>query len=195
MLRGMPNYRRAFRPGGSFFFTVVTADRAPILITNTAIGILRKAVAECGRRWPFAFDAGVVLPDHLHAIWTLPPGDHDFSRRWAWIKRTFSSRYLAAGGAERAVMPGQKRQRRRGIWQPRFYEHCIRDMEDLNNHLDYIHYNPVKHGLVGCPHAWPYSSFGRWVARRGYDADWLCTCSGAAVTPPRFDWIAGRSIE
>ncbi len=191
----MPNYRRAFRPGGTFFFTVVTANRAPILTTAAAIPILRETIAECRRRWPFAFDAGVVLPDHLHVIWTLPSDDHDFSRRWAWIKRTFSARYLAAGGTERVVWPGQKRQRRRGIWQPRFYEHCIRDVEDYNNHLDYIHYNPVKHGLASCPHAWVQSSFHRWVAEGGYQQDWACCCDGRAAEPIRFDWADERYLE
>jgi putative transposase len=186
----MPNYRRAFQPGGTFFFTLVTAGRRPIFATQPARDLLHEAVASCGRRWRFDYDAGVLLPDHLHAIWTLPRGDADFSRRWALIKRTFTSEYLAAGGTERAVYPGQAKLRRRGVWQPRFYEHLIRDEDDLHRHLDYIHYNPVKHGYVACPHAWPHSSFDRYVREKKYEPTWCCTCSGHPAPPPTFAWAS-----
>jgi putative transposase len=191
----MPNYRRAVQPGGTFFFTVVTADRAPILLGDAARTILHNAMTECGRRWDFRFDAGVVLNDHLHTVWTLPPGDTDFSRRWAWIKRRFSSEYLAVGGSEKSVTADHARQRRRGIWQPRFYEHLIRDQDDFNRHLDYIHYNPVKHGLARCPHAWPWSSFHRWVREKGYEADWGCACGGRKPASVNWDWVDDSAME
>jgi putative transposase len=109
----------------------------------------------------------VLLPDHLHAIWALPEGDANFSRRWAWLKREFTRRWLEA-----ASDSGQTYQRRRTVWQPRFWEHTIRDERDFANHLDYVHYNPVKHGHVARPHDWEHSSFHRFVKFGWYDPDW-----------------------
>ena len=191
----MPNYRRAVVPGGTFFFTVVTYDRTPFLCSDLARPILRRAIAECRQRWPFQIDAFVLLPDHLHAIWTLPAFDADFSRRWAWIKKTFTQRWRDAGGAEGAVGIGKRRDRRGGVWQQRFWEHTCVDADDLKNHVEYIHYNPVKHGYVNCPHAWPYSSFHRWVAEGVYPADWQCVCEGGHVTPPTFDGLPLGDME
>jgi putative transposase len=191
----MPNFRRAFVPGGTYFFTVVTADQAPILTTDPGQRALHDAIAACRRRWPFELSAMVLLPDHSHAMWTLPAGDADFSRRWAWIKREFSARYLATGGAERTVTANQHLNRRRGVWQPRFYEHVIRDQDDFNRHVDYIHYNPVKHGLVTCPHAWEFSSFHKRVAERGYDATWCCSCDGHLLEPIDFSWAEEFEME
>lgn len=191
----MPNYRRAFAPGGTFFFTQVTFNRSPFLLGDLAREALHAAIAECQERWPFELDAIVLLPDHLHAMWTLPSGDSDYSRRWGWLKKTFTQRYLRAGGTESPVSPGKRRDGRRGIWQAKFWEHTIRDPDDLNKHLDYIHYNPVKHGYVRCPHAWPYSSFRRWVRRDVYAPDWQCVCGTAAPTPPSFDGLPVDEME
>jgi putative transposase len=191
----MPNYRRALVPGGTFFFTVVSFDRTPFLCSDLARPLLRAAIAECRERWPFRIEAFVLLPDHLHAIWTLPTYDADYSRRWAWIKKTFTQRWREAGGAEQPISDAKHHDRRGGVWQPRFWEHTSRDVDDLKNHVEYIHYNPVKHGYVQCPHAWPYLSFHRWVAEGRYPADWQCVCRGQQVTPPKFDDLPLGDME
>ena len=98
-----------------------------------------------------------------------------------------------AGGVEAVVSNGQKRKGLRGYWQPRFWEHTIRDENDFGRHLDYIHYNPVKHELARCAHAWPFSSFHRWVERGVYDAEWCCACSRGPQRRPDFSDIE-RSI-
>jgi putative transposase len=191
----MPDYRRAYEPGGTFFFTVVTERRAPLLCTETARSILRGIIAECQKARPFALEAIVLLPDHLHALWALPDGDSDYSTRWASIKARFTHEWLATGGQEQRRTGSRVRSRRRGVLQRRFWEHLIRDEEDFARHLDYIHYNPVKHGQVACPHAWPYSSLDKWVGRGVYEASWLCMCNGETVTPPKFEGLDQRAIE
>ena len=176
----MPDYRRVFQPGGTFFFTLVTEGRAPILCTDLARSILHKVIVECNASRPFHPDAMILLPDHMHALLTLPPGDTDYSTRWAYIKARFTHHWLAAGGAEQRRTGSRVWNRRRGVWQRRFWEHLIRDREDRNGHLDYIHYNAVKHGLAACPHAWPYSTFDKYVRSDAYEAQWMCGCDGAA---------------
>jgi putative transposase len=176
----VPNFRRAFVPGASYFFTVATADRAEILTGEVARSCLRRAMQEARVRWPFRTLALVLLPDHLHAIWILPPGDSDYSRRWVWIKRAFTREYLDRGGSERAVSTAKRLGRRQGVWQRRFWEHVIRSEDDLAAHCDYIHFNPVKHGLARCPRDWPYSSFPRFVAAGDYGPDWGC----GSLPPP-----------
>jgi putative transposase len=170
----MPDYRRSYIPGGTFFFTVVTEGRSRWLCEDMARDCLRAAIRGCRRRRPFSLDAMVLLPDHLHAIWTLPPGDIDYSGRWAWIKREFTRLWLASGGPETEVGPGRRDQRRRGVWQPRYWEHTIRDEDDLERHVEYIHFNPVKHGLCRYPSDWPFSSFHRYVRAGHYPAEWGC---------------------
>ncbi len=170
----MPSYRRWFVPGGTYFFTVVTYGRARWLCEPAARELLREAFRECRVERPFEVVAIVLLPDHLHAVWALPRGDADFSGRWAFIKRTFSARWLAEGGSEGAVSAGLKGQRRRGVWQPRFWEHLVRDEVDLERHVDYVHYNPVKHGLCPCPRDWEFSSFRRFVTEGQYGEKWGC---------------------
>ena len=162
----MPDYRRLRVPGACYFFTVNLADRRSDRLIRD-IDTLRRAVAMARNRHPFQIEAWVVLPDHLHAVWTLPDGDHDFSTRWSSIKRLFSW-YLASGEA-RSMSRIAKRER--GIWQRRFWEHMIRDDTDFRAHLDYIHFNPVKHGLVSHPRLWPYSSYHRAIARGEIEAD------------------------
>jgi putative transposase len=191
----MPEYRRAFAPGGTFFFTAVTERRAPLFRNSVARTLLRKALAEACERWPFVTDAIVLLPDHLHTIWTLPDGDADFSIRWSCLKRTFTKSWLERGGREQRISESRKRNRRRGVWQRRFWEHTIRDESDYEHHCDYIHYNAVKHGLASCPHAWAHSSFRRFVQDGVYDESWLCACRERAVRPPDFSDIAGTAIE
>jgi putative transposase len=168
----MPDYRRAQVPGGTFFFTVVTEQRAGILCQGSAPALLGNIFRACLKRWPFQVDALVLLPDHLHALWTLPPGDTDYSRRWAWIKKEFSKAWLTAGGQEQNVSDSRLRHGYRGVWQRRFWEHALRDETDYARHFDYIHWNPVKHGLVGSARDWRYSTFHRWVRAGVYSSDW-----------------------
>jgi putative transposase len=132
------------------------------------VALLRQAYAEASKRLHFKTIAICVLPDHLHAIWALPDGDSDYSQRWALIKSHFSRALPAMA----SVSASQSRKREKGIWQRRFWEHRIREDDDLARHVDYIHYNPVKHGLVTQVGDWPYSSFHRYVARRVLPADW-----------------------
>jgi putative transposase len=182
----MPDYRRARRPGGRFFFTLVTEGRAPILCTETARSILHRALAECAATRPFVLDAMVLLPDHLHGMWTLPSGDSDYSTRWAFIRSRFTHEWLGAGGAEERRTGSRIFNRRRGVWQRHFWEHLIDDEDDFEQHLNYLHYNPVKHGYTACPHLWPFSSFQKWVSRGAYEGGWSCACDGRVVVPPAF---------
>jgi len=137
----------------------------------------------------------VLLPDHLHALWTLPEGDADFSLRWAVVKQSFTLGWLATDGRRAAASDSFRRGRRQGVWQRRFWEHAIRDPADFSQHLDYIHYNPVKHGLASCPHTWPYSTFRKWVERSAYAADWNCGCGKQVVRPPDFRRMDGMAME
>jgi putative transposase len=163
----MTNYRRNFLAGASYFFTVNLADRGSRLLTDR-IGLLRAAFRQTRSRHPFAIDAIVVLPDHLHAIWTLPDSDADFAVRWRLIKSTFSRALPQREGISASrIAKGE-----RGIWQRRYWEHTLRDEEDLARHVDYIHFNPVKHGHVARVTDWPYSSFHRMVRLGIYPADW-----------------------
>jgi len=163
----MTNYRRNFVAGGSYFFTVNLAERRLRLLTDN-IALLRAAFRSARVRHPFAIDAIVVLPDHLHAIWTLPEGDSDFAVRWNLIKGSFT-RFLPR--AER-VSASRLRKRERGIWQRRYWEHTLRDDDDFARHVDYIHFNPVKHGYVAEASAWPFSSFHHMVRLGFYPENW-----------------------
>jgi putative transposase len=177
----MPNYRRAYVPGGTFFFTLVTDRRAPILCDVPGRSLLGRSLRRCQMRWPMVVNSIVLTPDHLHTIWTLQPGDADYSRYWSWIKKEFTKEWLSLGGTEQAVTVGRRQERRRGVWQPRFWEHTIRDADDFERHFDYIHYNPVKHRLARCPHAWPWSSFHHWVGAGVYPDEWACSCRHPTV--------------
>lgn len=165
---GMADYRRAWQPGGTWFFTVVLAERQHNHLLTERIDLLRQVVREVQGRHPFLIHGWVVLPEHLHALLELPQGDTDFPLRWRQIKSKFS----------RAIPNTEKRSEsrwnrgERGIWQRRYWEHLIRDQEDFNRHLDYIHINPVKHGLVMAPRDWPYSTFLRWVKQGRYSLSW-----------------------
>lgn len=168
----MADYRRCYVPGGSYFFTVVTERRAAILANDTARDCLRSAIRHCQHGLPFHVDALVILPDHIHAIWSMPPGDCDYSKRWGIVKRHFTQHWLALGGIEQPISESRKNNRRRGVWQRRFWEHTLRDERDYQHHFDYLHFNPVKHGLVDKVSNWPYSSFHYWVKQGVYPDDW-----------------------
>ena len=163
----MPDYRRNRVPRGTYFFTINLRDRRSDLLV-VEIAALRDAVRTELARRPFHIDAWVVLPDHMHCQWTLPEGDADFSGRMREIKAGFTRRI--ARQPERTI--GTLRQRESGIWQRRFWEHTIRDERDYTAHMDYIHFNPVKHGLVKQARAWEYSSFRRCVAAGLYPLEW-----------------------
>jgi putative transposase len=164
----MPDYRRLFVPSGTYFFTVVTYRRAPLLTKQLSRTLLREAWKNVQERYPFSTDAICLLPDHIHCIWTLPEGDFDFPIRWAEIKRLFSMQYHKIHSDICLNRLNEKSQ----VWQSRFWEHMIRDEHDLNNHIDYIHINPVKHQLVSMVKDWPWSSFHRFVRLGLYDTYW-----------------------
>ena len=163
----MPDYRRNRVPGGTYFFTVNLLERRTALLVSL-IGALRDAVRKVRAARPFHVDAWVVLPDHMHAVWTLPPGDSDYSARWKAIKIAFAK----ALPKTECLSPVRAARGERGIWQRRFWEHTIRNEQDYAAHVDYVHINPMKHGLVACVGDWPHSSFHRYVARGVYSPDW-----------------------
>ena len=165
----MTQYRRAKFCGGCYFFTVVTYKRRRFLADDLSRACLRSAWRSVRLNRPFEVVALCLLPDHLHCLWRLPEGDNDFSQRWMLIKKGFTRRYLKAGGRESGQSLSREKKRERGIWQRRFWEHQIRDQEDLQKHVDYVHYNPVKHGLVHAVEDWPWSTYHRFVRDGFYE--------------------------
>lgn len=164
----MPNYRRIWTPGGTWFFTVNLLERHNNALLTQHIDVLRSAVARTRANHPFLIHAWVVLPDHLHCVIELPPGDADFSLRWRLIKARFSHALPATQWRNEARV----RRGERAIWQRRFWDHLIRDQADFNAHMDYVHINPMKHGLVNALSDWPYSTFHHYVQAGTYPADW-----------------------
>ncbi len=178
----MPDYRRWYVPGGSFFFTAVTCARRPILYTDAARQCLHEAIDTARDKWPFTLVAIVLLPDHLHTVWTLPAGDAEYPMRWKCIKEQFTREYLARGGAEVPPSASRVRHGERGVWQRRYWEHTVRDAADLKRCVDYVHWNPKKHGYVANVRDWPWSSFHRYVELGEYTPDW-----GADDPTPGYD--------
>ena len=168
----MADYRRCYVPGGTYFFTLVTQDRRPILTTKLGRAALRHAIQDQKTKRPFDIVAFVLLPNHLHTIWSLPSGDCDYSIRWAQIKEAFTREFLECGGSEAPRASSHEKRRERSVWQRRFWEHVCRDEDDLKRLVDYIHWNPCKHGLVGQVKAYPWSSFHRFVKLGEYDENW-----------------------
>ena len=168
----MSDYRRWYVPGGTYFFTVVTQDRLPTFHNPLAVRLLGGVMRAVRAKYPFHTIAVVVLPDHLHCIWSLPRGDSNFSGRWRWIKGAFTEKWLTAGGREAFPSASRVRKGEHGVWQRRFWEHQIQDEVDLERHVDYIHYNPVKHGYAARPADWPWSSFPRHVRLGQYPTEW-----------------------
>jgi putative transposase len=158
----MSIYHRFYKKGGPYFFTVITYRRQQLLQDEKVIGFLREAFRVVMDHRPFAIEAIMILPDYLHCIWQLPPGDDDFSTRWVLIKKHVSTRLNSA-----VNLRGEK-----CLWQWRFWEHWIREEADRQRHMDYIHYNPVKHGYFGSPSKWQHSSFKQAVAKGLYDEHW-----------------------
>jgi putative transposase len=168
----MTDYRRWRVSGGTYFFTVVTHERHPFLTDAVARRSLRDALRTVRARRPFRIDAIVLLPDHLHTIWTLPPGDFDYATRWQLVKRRFTKSYLACGGTEASRTVSRLSKGERGLWQRRYFEHTCRDDADMKRCADYLHVNPLKHGLVERVIDWPWSSFHRYVRLGEYASDW-----------------------
>ena len=163
----MTDYRRVWRAGATWFFTVNLADRSSSLLVDR-IELLRDAFRYTLRRHPFRMDALCILPDHLHAVLTLPAQQSDFALRWRLIKTEFSRRMPA----REARSPSRIRKGERAIWQRRYWEHLVRDEDDLRRHLEYTHFNPVKHRHVERVADWPHSTFHRHVREGTYPIDW-----------------------
>jgi len=168
----MSNYRRTYVPGGTFFYTLVCKDRQPIFNNAMARKHLRNAIVDELKRAPFDLVAMVLLHDHLHTIWTMPDGDSAYPMRWRKIKESFTRRYLGSGGSEATVSEAQRLRNQRGVWQLRYWEHTVRDEADFSRCLDYIHWNPVKHGYVNRPCDYPWSTFRKFVGLGVYDPLW-----------------------
>jgi len=164
----MPDYRRAWHPGGTYFFTVNLLHRQGNDLLTRHIALLRQSIRSVRERHPFHIHGWVVLPEHLHCVIELPQGDADFATRWRLIKMQFSKE-MPHGEKLSAV---RIRRGERGIWQRRYWEHLIRNEEDCRAHMDYVHINPVKHGLVKRVADWPYSTFHHLVAEGVYPLDW-----------------------
>lgn len=164
----MTNYRRLREPGGTYFFTVVTFNRQSILTLPHSRNVLREAWKKVQVKHPFETLAVCLLPNHLHTIWSLPEGDTDYSMRWNEIKRCFSREYIKLGREGGIRNDSRIKRREQAIWQRRFWEHTFYNQNDLNTHIDYIHYNPTKHGLVKRLSDWPWSSFHRFVRQGIY---------------------------
>jgi len=160
-------YRRNQLEGGSYFFTVNLAERKRRLLVEHSAA-LRESFRTVRSRHPFQIDAIVIMPDHLHAIFTLPPGDADYSTRWMLIKAGFSRSLPQT----EHIYTSRRNKGERGVWQRRFWEHTIRDDDDYRHHIEYIHYNPVKHGYVTRPSDWPHSSIHQFIRAGKVPADW-----------------------
>jgi len=178
-------YRRLTVVGASYFFTVVTYRRQPLFAKPHAVEMLQAAIQRIQEKRPFIVEAQVVLPDHVHALWTLPEDDFDYAIRWRQIKEAFTRAYAS----DHRLLSRDAGRHERGeqtVWQRRYWEHLIRNDRDFSAHVEYIHFNPVRHGLVSAPCDWPHSTFQQWVARGLYDATW-----GSQQAPVLPAW-AGR---
>ena len=167
----MSNYHRSTTSGATYFFTVVTYKRNPILCNPAIREALRKAIIKVKKQMPFTIEAWVLMPDHLHCIWTLPPKDNDYSKRWGLIKRAVSRSCKSFIAQVEHTTSGIKRHEL-AFWQRRFWEHQIRDKNDFNQHMDYIHHNPVKHGLCKTPSQWRWSTIHRYIKKGIYTYNW-----------------------
>ena len=177
MVRGayptfMADYRRYYVPGGTYFFTLKTENNAPVFHDISAVRLLGNIMRQEQQSYPFNVIAMVLLPDHLHAVWTLPSGDINYPKRWGRIKSAFTKQHLQDGGVEQLVSTSKQKYRRRGIWQRRYWEHTIIDEHELSAYVDYIHWNPIKHGYVTRAIDWPHSSFHRYLKSNSYPPNW-----------------------
>ena len=172
------DYRRVWQAGGCYFFTVVTYQRKPLLTQKVILAYLRQAIHHIRQKRPFTIDAMVVLPDHLHCIWQLPENDSDYATRWRLIKHYVSRKVSINNIISKPV------------WQKRYWEHYLRDEQDWRNHMDYIHYNPVKHGYVKRLEDWPFSSYQYYLKTKG--KEWLQDCWQRY---PVIDFLSGDHFD
>ena len=178
----MPEYRRPWVLGGTYFITIVTYRRRELFISEEAVERWRIALRQAQAERPFEVHGGVVLPDHLHLLISLPSSDDDVSSRIGRAKALLT----------RMLAHELNQRHEADVWQQRFFDHLIRDEADYATHLDYIHYNPVKHGLVACPRDWPWSSFHHWVRVGAYPLEWCC---GNHLPPDHFAAIEALGGE
>jgi putative transposase len=183
----MSFYRRANIPGSTVFLTIVTHQRKPLFLDPENIRKLKQACVVVMKERPFSIDAAVILPEHVHFLWSLPPGDSDYSYRVGRMKVLFTKALRGSNALPTNVSMSRRKHRESDVWQRRFYEHTISGEVDLCQHLNYLHFNPVKHGLVKCVHQWQYSSFHRAVKRGKYQNDWGCQCDGVNLSPDIVD--------
>ncbi|KTD35424.1 Transposase IS200 like protein [Legionella moravica] len=162
----MVTFRRDYTPGGTYFFTLVLNNRKSQLLTSQ-INLLGEAFRKVKQKYPFCTEAIVVLPDHIHTVWKLPDNDFNYSLRWHQIKSNFTKSLI-----KEHVKIIKDQRGEYSLWQRRFWEHRIRDESDLQSHIDYIHFNPVKHGYVTSAKEWPYSSFHRYVQNGTLPENW-----------------------
>lgn len=178
----MPEYRRPWVPGATYFVTIVTYRRQSRFVDDATAQLWRGALSDASKQKPFKVVAGVILPDHLHLILELPPGIDDLSSRLGLAKANFTKTL----GAATSNSKSRAKHREADVWQRRFFDHMIRDEQDFISHMDYVHYNPVKHGHAECPKDWKWSSFKHWVERGAYTLEWACKRTGE---PPNFTAI------
>jgi putative transposase len=180
----MPDYRRAYVPGATVFLTIVTYRRRPSFAVPENVSRLRRAIRAVQEKQPFDFPAAVILPDHMHVLWSLSREDTAYPKRVGLMKVAFTQELRGRGALPIEVSASRRKHRESDVWQRRYWEHTIEDEEDFERHLSYIHYNPVKHGLTTCPHLWPNSSFPRWVRDGLYDESGGCSCDGRIPVLP-----------
>jgi putative transposase len=173
----------------------VSYERHLLFSDPHAVDLLRRSMARVRKESPFKVPAGVVLPDHLHLIWSLPRGDTNYAARIGRMKILFTRALRGARGGPGPVGESRARHREHDVWQRRFWEHTIDTDDDFENHLHYIHYNPLKHGLVSCPHQWAFSSFPRWVQAGLYESEWGCRCRGRDPKLPDLTPLDDRAGE
>jgi putative transposase len=167
----MSDYRRWYQPGGNYFLTLVTHQRKKLLVGDPIVNLLRESVQSVATDLPFEAVAGVVLPDHIHVIWRLPSGDTNYSKRIGLLKVRFTRRVREMGHQGRIAALLNERGEAT-VWQRRFWEHTIHEEGEFEACMDYIHFNPVRHGYVRTPGEWPHSTFSKWVNRGVYPANW-----------------------
>ncbi len=180
----MPDYRRIFVPGGTYFFTVITYHRRPLFLNPDNCYLYRKAVQFIAEKHSFEEVAYCILPDHIHTIWKLSEDDSDFPLRWRAVKGSFSRWFQEINDKLPIHNVSHLKRREAGIWQRRYWEHLIIDDKDFDNHMNYIHYNPVALGLVKRPADWQWSSFAHFVEQEYYESDW------GEVEPPKIPRVS-----
>ena len=177
--------------GGTYFFTIVTYQRRPLFQNRANVDLLRTVITSVREEMPFDIDAAVILPNHMHFIWSLPSGDFGYSRRIGKLKVRFTKAFYSNSKPSLELSASRVKHRESDIWQRRFWEHTIRDEEEFDRLFEYIHFNPVKHGCVTCPHKWQATSFHKWVRRGVLDQGWGCSCNGRTAT---FDFESVKDV-